>query len=151
MSHLVFEESSSNPMKANELLQGLANAARDNPVPAALLGVGLLWVLGRDIAARVGAGEPARTRPRSLGPDIDQSDPIHVSTVEKAAQGVRRAQSDHKDLCEEQPLVVGAVGLAIGAGLASLFPATSIETEFLGPQAECVAATTKRFIAERNP
>ncbi len=60
---------------------------------------------------------------------------------------MRTAQSGITDFWEEQPLVVGAVGLAIGAGLASLFPATAVETEILGPQAERLAATTKRFIA----
>ncbi len=151
MSHLLFEESSSNPMKANELLQGLTNAARDNPLPAAILGVGLLWVLGRDIAVRIGDSRKAshanKTEPRPFSPSSDEIDSTQYSIGQKVVQGMRNAENGFTDILEEQPLVVGAVGLAIGAGLAALFPATAIESDILGPQAKNLAERAKRLVA----
>jgi hypothetical protein len=141
MSNLLSEESQSKPMLAKELLEGLTNAARDNPLPAALLSAGLLWVLGRDIAAHLNADNKARTRARSLGSNINESAPRE--------DGVYRALNGFADFWEHQPLAVGAVGLAIGAGLASLFPATSDETKILGPQAKHLSEQTKRLVAEK--
>jgi hypothetical protein len=149
MSHLLFEESQSKPMLANELLEGLTNAARDNPLPAAVLGAGLLWVLGRDIAAHLTVGNRVRARAPSLGSKIDESALREDAANGTFNNGLSQALNGFADFWEEQPLVVGAVGLAIGAGLASLFPATSVEARILGPQAEHLATQTKRLVAEK--
>lgn len=42
------------------------------------------------------------------------------------------AQETLSEVMERQPLVLGAIGLAIGAGLASAFPKTRIEDELMG-------------------
>lgn len=153
MSHLL-EESPSPPAKANELLQGLTNAARNNPLPAALLGMGLIWVFGHDIAARVGAGGKAivanKMRTQSFGPGRDEIASAQEATGEKAILSARSAQNRFNDFMEDQPFVVGAVGLAIGAGIAVLFPTTPGEKELLAAQAERLATTAKRLIAEKN-
>ena len=42
------------------------------------------------------------------------------------------------DSIERQPLLLGAIGLAIGAGLASVLPATDTERELMGEQAQAL-------------
>jgi hypothetical protein len=149
MSHLLFEESQSKPMLANELLDGLTNAARDNPLSAALLGAGLLWVLGRDIAAHLNADNRVRARAQSLGSKINESASREDAAAGSFNHGMSKALNGFTEFWEEQPLIVGAVGLAIGAGLASLFPATSVETKILGPNAEHLATQAKRLVTKK--
>lgn len=44
----------------------------------------------------------------------------------------RHAGSQSSDFIQEHPLVVGAIGVALGAALASLFPTTRKEDEYMG-------------------
>lgn len=65
----------------------------------------------------------------------------------KASPGVHYATSLQKtigDAIERQPLLLGALGLAVGVGIASAFPPTEIEKEVLGSQS---SATTERVKA----
>ena len=63
-----------------------------------------------------------------------------INDVERVAQaaahsGMEFAASLQKNLSEtldRQPLLLGAIGLAIGAGIASAFPSTQIENDFMG-------------------
>jgi hypothetical protein len=149
MSHLQFEESESKPPLANELLEGLTNAARDNPLPAAVIGAGLLWVLGRDIAAHLSARNRLRARAPSAALETDENFSRDNAGAANFNRGMSQALNGFANFWEEQPLITGAVGLAIGAGLASLFPPTSVETKILGPQAEHLASQTRRLVAEK--
>jgi hypothetical protein len=149
MSHLQFEESQSKPPLANELLEALTNAARDNPLPAAVLGAGLLWVLGRDIAAHLSARNRLRTRAPSEALETDEYFSRDKAGAAKLNRGMSQGLNGFANFWEEQPLISGAVGLAIGAGLASLFPTTAVETKILGPHAEHLAGQTKRLVAQK--
>lgn len=152
-------ELSPKPLYAGEFLQGLAAAARDNPVPAALLGAGALWLLGRDIVAlanlpRADATERAvkvtRTEPRSLATDPGEDTASRPRTIsQEVVKGAHVARQGMIDLWDEQPLVVGAVGLAIGAALASVFPTTTVEADVLGPQTEQLVAQTRSFVTRK--
>lgn len=55
------------------------------------------------------------------------------------------ARESLRDAFERQPLLLGAVGLAIGAGLASAFPKTKIEEEVLGDSSAAVRARTQQL------
>jgi hypothetical protein len=46
---------------------------------------------------------------------------------------------------ERQPLLLGAIGLAIGAGMAAAVPTTETEQEFAGETAATVTAQVKEF------
>ena len=55
-----------------------------------------------------------------------------IQETSQAGYGLARTvQSDLGALFERQPLVLGAIGLAIGAGIAAAFPTTELETELL--------------------
>jgi hypothetical protein len=186
---------------SGDFVSGLQDAIRQNPVSAALVGVGLLWMFtggskitaaaallgpaarsaaagaltgvqqSADAATAVGAGM------RSLGGRVADSvqDAVSgtVAAVGDAASrtydSVKAATSDsnsqpqtanppqarsyegfggalHENLkstLERQPLLLGAIGLAIGAGMAAAFPTTQTETEFAGKTADGVIAQAK--------
>jgi hypothetical protein len=52
-------------------------------------------------------------------------------------------QSNLKDTFERQPLLLGAIGLAIGAGMAAAAPPTQLETEYAGDAAQKLTAHAK--------
>jgi ElaB/YqjD/DUF883 family membrane-anchored ribosome-binding protein len=93
--------------------------AREHPVPAVTLGLGLGWL----------AFEGARGRPVLRVPERWRRAARPAARLNDAA---RRAGRNLGELVEDRPLAVGAASLAIGllAGLA--LPATRREDELLG-------------------
>jgi hypothetical protein len=49
-----------------------------------------------------------------------------------------------------QPLALGAIGIAIGAGIAAAMPGTEIEADYLGETSETVRAKAAQFAAEQT-
>ena len=174
-------------------------AARENPVAAALIGGGALWLLigneklksaaslatesfaSADTGARSQRSSPSRyeatpappTAPEmdhegsfGLGESLRHASKAASDTVSKAADHMKdrfdegtayardnfsklgetlpgtetftRAQSSFSDLLERQPLVLGAVGLAIGAAVAGAFRTFDLENEWVGEYSDSV-------------
>ena len=55
-------------------------------------------------------------------------------TADKSRQFASAMQSRLSESLDRQPLLLGAIGLAIGAGIASTFATTSVESEWMGEQ-----------------
>ncbi|MCK1563444.1 hypothetical protein IVB08_05525 [Bradyrhizobium sp. 173] len=55
-------------------------------------------------------------------------------------EAVSKAKSSLSDMLEKQPLVLGVVGLAIGAAVAGAFRTTDIENEYVGETSDAVKA-----------
>ncbi|WP_342738967.1 hypothetical protein [Bradyrhizobium sp. B117] len=171
----------------------LLAAAKENPLSAALIGGGALWLLvGGDklkgaaqSAANVASGVVdsgtsnlraaasglQRSAAPPTAPDMDNEvggvagdsrDAAQTATdsMSEAVDRVRdrfdegvayareqfakmgnplpagdtltKAQSSLGDLMERQPLVIGAIGLAVGAALAGAFRTTQIEDDYIG-------------------
>jgi uncharacterized protein involved in exopolysaccharide biosynthesis len=55
-------------------------------------------------------------------------------------EAVSKAKSSLSDVLEKQPLVLGVVGLAIGAAVAGAFRTTAIENEYVGETSDAVKA-----------
>ena len=79
------------------------------------------------------------------------------SGVAISQRSVTDAKQRLSDSLERQPLLLGALGLVIGAGLASAFPATDMERDTLGSHAaaarekiESVATDAKDFALDRG-
>jgi hypothetical protein len=67
-----------------------------------------------------------------------------------AAAGMAGAMQDNlKETFARQPLLLGAIGLAVGAGMAAGLPGTKIESEFAGDTADRVTAQVKEFASEQ--
>ena len=58
-------------------------------------------------------------------------------------EAVSKAKSSLSDVLEKQPLVLGVVGLAIGAAVAGAFRTTAIENEYVGETSDEVKADLK--------
>jgi hypothetical protein len=59
-------------------------------------------------------------------------------------------QGNLKDTFERQPLLLGAIGLALGAGMAATLPRTEMESEFAGDAADRVTKQLKDFTSEQR-
>jgi hypothetical protein len=165
---------------ASDFVRDLGDAARKNPISAALIGMGAVWLLtGGRTAERVGdlvRGAGFDRIPEATGNALDAARSTLRSGSESVSKGVSSATETLRDagsvgldrvartssevadkaygyaqnipdaggalfntarenlseLFRTQPLALGAVGLAIGAGIAAALPATDLEAEYFG-------------------
>jgi hypothetical protein len=158
-----------------DFVHDLGDAARRNPLSAALIGAGLVWLLAGDristvpIAAGRRVGELAggavdlaasglQLGSESLSSGVSAAQKALVSgttnaaksfddhretvskNVEKYADTVSDWSSDSFDnvrdnltaLLREQPLALGALGIAVGAAIAASMPISNLERDHLG-------------------
>ena len=177
----------------------LASAVQENPIAAALIGGGALWLLSGndrlkgaassaaaaaspmvDIGARnlrSAASGLQRTAAPPTAPEMDHEGSFHVGetlrdagnaasdAMSEAADKIRdgfdqgvayarenfgelnpgkeslaKAQSSLADMLERQPLVLGAIGLAIGVAVAGAFRTSDLENEWIGDLSDDVKA-----------
>jgi hypothetical protein len=120
---------------AKEFVSNLGSSAKNNPLPVALVGVGIAWLMatGKSAGPRVGgdtgilssvdagsavsrlgdkAGETKQRAVDALGAAKDRVG----ETADTARRQLERARGSLDHMLHEQPLALGAVGLAIGAG-----------------------------------
>ena len=137
---------------ANEFVQNLGGAAKQNPLPVALVGIGLAWLmaLGRQPAQNYDSSvSSSNLRERASGAMQSASDTLAstkervsgtVSSVQERASQVtdtarkqwQRARGSLDYLVHEQPLALGAIGLALGAVLGAAAPRTRQEERLMG-------------------
>jgi hypothetical protein len=66
------------------------------------------------------------------------------------AEMIGSVRSNLADLFRAQPLALGAVGLAIGAGIAAALPSTDAEAEYFGETSDNIKEQAKEFAAEQT-
>ena len=184
-------------------LDDLSSAVQANPVPAALIGMGALWMLmggGRTTAAAAllasgasraadslaPAGETVKSGAEKIGQTVSEfasaaTDAVgqalgsaadaatdaagrmtsmaadagkHLGaqsdSVRNSASGLTGSvQGNLTETFERQPLLVGVLGLAIGAAIATAFPKTRMEEDLVGDQAEAVKQKVGDFVSEQ--
>ena len=184
--------------KGSDFIHDLGEAARKNPLSAALIGMGVLWLFAgsgpaeraNDFARSSGldripdaagnAFDTARSTLRS-GPDaltdrvtsasgfvkdgvveaIDNTTRYGREYADTASQYMASipgsgseifdtVRSNLSDLFKAQPLALGAIGIAIGAGIAAALPKTEIEADYLGETSDTVKAKAAQFAAEQT-
>jgi hypothetical protein len=178
----------------NDFVRDFAASIRQNPTAAALISMGVFWLLmGGNRTALFGgtAASPDRAGAISatlsnMGSRIGKGAGAAAATVSdtaseaasQVADGVaavtssagglvsragsaiqetsragyglaRTVQNDLGALFERQPLVLGAVGLAIGAGIAAAFPTTEVESRLAGETSDQVKSRTRSFASEQ--
>jgi hypothetical protein len=181
-------------------VDSVVTAARENPVAAALIGGGALWLLigneklktaassatavafpSADTGARshrsarsryeatpapptapkmdheesFGLGESFRYASNAASDAVSKATDQMKDRFDEGAAYVRgnfsqlgetlpgkqtftRAQSSLSDLFERQPLVLGAIGLAVGAAVAGAFRTSDLENEWIGEYSDGV-------------
>ena len=72
--------------------------------------------------------------PDALGQTSQFAKEVVQSSAAAGAQYATSVQKAIGEAIERQPLMLGAIGLVVGAGLASAFPSTAIEKEMMGEQ-----------------
>ena len=157
---------------ANEFVQNLGGAAKNNPLPVALVGIGLTWLmaLGRQPAQHQGYGayDSERSGPgmrekasgamqgisERMGSAKSQIGDTASSLRERAGQvtGTAREQWERARggidyMVREQPLALGAIGLAVGAVLAAMAPRTHKEEQLMGEASRDLIEKTKEAAA----
>ena len=113
-----------------EFFSNLGGSAKQNPMPVALVGIGLAWLMASGRPARAGASATSNAMHRA---------------GEKAQQAKARIDS----MMHEQPLALGAVGLAVGALLAACTPRTRHEDRLVGEARDRLAEKVKAEAPER--
>ena len=134
----------------NEYLVNLRAAARRDPLPLALVGVGLAWLMlsGRrplpTHSANEVAGEPSavsstmsamKDRVSETTQRVTQAAHAARERASRVSESARtqaeRLRGGYQHLVNEQPLALGAIGLALGAVLAAATPRTRIEEDLI--------------------
>jgi gas vesicle protein len=91
------------------------------------------------------AGQVAGQVQDTAGQVLDQVQETGGQVVEQVQQQASRAQSFLQRQLEDNPLLVGAVAVAIGGVLAGTMPSTSREDEMLGETRDRLVGTAKEF------
>ncbi len=138
------DTASETAQQAMDYTRGQANSAvgvvRQNPIPLALMGVGAAWLLSnrsrrpaysagrerRDDYQRYGAaewpGRPAEGTYAARGTDTGTS----------LRRMTRRGQNQLQRMIQDNPLLVGAGALMLGAAFGLAVPETEAENELMG-------------------
>jgi hypothetical protein len=134
--------------KAGDVLSSLARTVKENPIPVALIGIGLLGLAkdGGDHKARsVGERKPGEH-------DLEQAAGQVAKKVQEVAaearESLERGYEQVRQRVEDDPIVLGALGIALGAALGAGLPSTRIEDEALGEKRDELAAKAKQ-VAEQ--
>jgi ElaB/YqjD/DUF883 family membrane-anchored ribosome-binding protein len=147
---------------ANEFVQNLSGTAKQNPMPVALVSIGLAWLmaLGRQPAqshssmsssglrdkasgAMQGTSETLSSARERVAGSMDSMRHRASEITEGTRQQWQRARGGIDHLVNEQPLALGAIGLAIGAVLGAAAPRTRAEEQLMGEAARNLTEKAK--------
>jgi hypothetical protein len=184
--------------QGSDFLHDLGDAVRKNPVSAALIGMGVLWLFtgsrpverAGDLIRRTGvdhipdaaggALEAARSRLRSTtdavgervasmksamreggadtlnsavryGRDYADSASEYITSIPGTGSEIfDTVRSNLSEVFRAQPLALGAIGIAIGAGIAAALPATELEADYQGEASDATKEKAAEFAAEQT-
>lgn len=138
-------------------LRDLGDAAGRHPISATLIGMGALWLLSGQ-ALRSERARPIVDRAsdalRPLGSGVRSGMQSVASSWEdfdtnEAAERITDIGSSLTEIFRRQPLALGVIGLAIGAGMAAALPMTEKETELLGEASDEFKERAQEFATEQ--
>jgi hypothetical protein len=134
-----------------EFAANLGNSVKQNPVPMMLTAIGLTWTMFSNNRPKPayneshaydqdddspGMGEKLRTTAEGARERLASSKDAVRDTINSTARGTqeraRRAREGFSSLVEEQPLILGALGIALGAAIGASLPRTEQEDRLIG-------------------
>ncbi len=179
---------------SNKVLTTAVEQLRENPIPIALIGLGVAWLAigqtrrsgdtgyrgagyyptyeGYDteesLRAKVKAKADAAKAKLAAGAETAKhklSDVQHMAAdgvsdirgkageyahlaQDKAGEYGRAAKRRFDDTLDSEPLVIGAIGLAVGAAIGASLPSTPVERRYIGPARAKVADRAKSSLDE---
>ena len=120
---------------AGEFVRNLGRDARDNPLPLALIGTGIAWLMmtngrrrGDDAAltdatsTASGAIDETKSRVRGGAAWVRSAGSSAAERASGISQGAAAAGGSFMAFCREHPLVLGGIGLALGALVGAALP-----------------------------
>lgn len=160
-NHLIEQVLDYSRKNGGEFSRNLVNTVKNNPVPTLLTAVGLAWLMsGQNRSApsyqthsttssTTGSSDSLGTRYGTTHSGSSTTHPAanlkhraadmtgHLRdqahhTSESLRHQSQRARAGFSQLLEEQPLVIGALGIAVGAMLGGSLPATGAEDRLMG-------------------
>ena len=123
---------------------------KQNPLPAALAGIGIGWLVMKSRSGASGgqaSGQAAGQLPQKVGETVSQAQEragqmagqvqerageMVSSAQETAGQVASQTQGQVQRLLQESPLAVGGVALALGAAVGLALPETQQEHQIMG-------------------
>jgi hypothetical protein len=168
--------------KSSDFIKDLGDAARRNPISAALIGMGLVWLFAGgkagvgpgDLLQRSGidhlpeatkdtfnsARESVTAATSSAADALHEAGSAGIETATRfgseytkllpnSAHVLDNVRGNLADLFKAQPLALGAIGLAIGAGIAAALPQTDIENSYLGETSESLKSRAAEIAGEQ--
>jgi ElaB/YqjD/DUF883 family membrane-anchored ribosome-binding protein len=179
---------------SNRVLTTAVEQLRENPIPIALIGLGIAWLAINQTRRRSAGdayapgyyetyegydeGEGARAR---LKARVDQAKEKLAGAADRAKESLAKARTGaadgaelargraaelaetarakageysraarrrFDDTLETEPLVIGAIGLAVGAAIGAALPSTPIERRYVGPARDKAAEKAKASLDE---
>jgi uncharacterized protein DUF3618 len=133
--------------RTREMTGDFTGMGRQNAIPAAIIGVGVAWLVIdriRDQQRRRSWNrwDAERSRGASGGTSWSDTTDRITSSARDAGQAARRtgrrAQNQLQRLMRENPLMAGAAAAVIGAAVGMALPETEKENEWLGEARETV-------------
>jgi hypothetical protein len=111
--------------------------------------VGERIVSARDTLRDGSAG--ALDQASRLGPDYADTASEYLQSVPGAGlEMFDTVRSNLTEMFKAQPLALGAIGLAIGAGIAAALPASEMEAEYLGETSDTFKTKAADYAAEQT-
>jgi hypothetical protein len=163
--------------KGSDFVKDLGDAARRNPISAALIGMGIVWLFAgkatvrpSEFLERTGldrlpdaarnAMSATQDRVASAADTLRTTSSDGIETATRMASEYSKALPDSADvlatvrgnltdLFKAQPLALGAIGLAIGAGIAAALPDTDIEKSYLGETSETLKSKAAEIAGQQ--
>jgi hypothetical protein len=114
---------------AGEGAGGLMGMMRDNPVPAALIAVGAGWLLANARRGRQRDDRDMHVNEYWREMHTHRQPAMDMSSVRRTGQ---QAQAHVRRMASENPLLVGAGALLIGAAFGMALPETERENSLMG-------------------
>ena len=144
-----------------EFASNLTQTIKANPVPTLLAAAGLAWLASAQrhphpatTMDTTGAGTGSHLRERAsekydsakehLGQAKARVGESAHGAMDSMRHGAQRANTGFHHMLEDNPMAVGAMGIAIGAMLGALLPATRKENELMGGTRDHLADKAKQ-------
>jgi len=157
---------------ANQFVSNLGGAVKNNPIPVALMGIGMAWLMATgnrrpsylessgSESAGPGMMQRASEGMSSTRDKLSQTTQSARERVGQLGQGARgqvervlhqaeRMRSGYDSMVREQPLVLGAIGLAVGAMVAAGLPRTREEDRLMGEASDRLTEKAKEIGQEQ--
>jgi hypothetical protein len=151
---------------AKEFASNLGSSVKDNPLPVALVGIGLAWLMAAGKSsgsASLSSSSLGASARQSMDSAKERASQVADSAretwsqiggkandmAESARYQVERAKGSLNTMIEEQPLALGAIGLAIGAVLAASAPRTRQEDRIMGEASDRLKEQAKEVAKQQ--